>query len=321
MTSSAVAGHAGDEAYLSSLRGMIKTLSATAATTKSPLVPRRRVIAALRRLTRISAHEDGAAQPTSTTQEEGEAGGQPQQPGEDNPAHELEWLVVGKAAAQAYGHVLSAVLDHTIPLGDDMWYWEGVASSYRRAGLYSAQTAPERIWHWSWDVYTRASREVENSGLGGLWDASWGQFYGLVRTAVYERSVADVHRRVVSPLAVVRAEARQKQAALRQMKVLNANALGVLLGEGLSNESMSEDGGLAVAAADGTVSPREGGTRWKISVAKGVALMEAVMRTLRDTDLSEQKFDDSVAAMTQDDPFYDVQFTVGGDASDRKSVV
>ena len=64
----------------------------------------------------------------------------------------------------------------------------------------------------------------------------WSQFYGLVKDAVQERSIANIQRRVVSPLALVRNEGRRKRAALRKIRLINANALGVLLGEGLGNE-------------------------------------------------------------------------------------
>ena len=64
----------------------------------------------------------------------------------------------------------------------------------------------------------------------------WQQFYGLVKDAVQERSIADIQRQVVSPLALVRSEAKRKRDALKRIRLMNANALGLLLGEGLSNE-------------------------------------------------------------------------------------
>lgn len=144
--------------------------------------------------------------------------------------HELEWLLLGKATTQAYGQVLSTILEQTIPLEDDLWYWDDILSTYRFAGLYSIQTSPVRLWKWSKDIY----HDVRSRG-GQLADG-WSQFYGLVKTSVRERSVANIQRRVVSPLALVRNEARKKRAALKKIRLVNANALGVLLGEGLGNE-------------------------------------------------------------------------------------
>lgn len=144
--------------------------------------------------------------------------------------HELEWLLLSKATTQAYGQVLNTILEQTIPLEDDIWYWDDIMSTYRFAGLYSIQTSPLRLWKWSQEIY----RDVKNKG-GHMADG-WTQFYGLVKDAVQERSIANIQRRVISPLAMVRNEGRKKRRALRKIRLVNANALGVLLGEGLGNE-------------------------------------------------------------------------------------
>lgn len=144
--------------------------------------------------------------------------------------YELEWLLLSKATTQAYGQVLNTILEQIIPLEDELWYWDDILSTYHFAGLYSIQTSPIRMWKWSKEIY----HDVRSRG--GQFADGWSQFYGLVKSAVQERSVADIQRRVVSPLALVRNEARRKRAALRKIRMINANALGVLLGEGLGNE-------------------------------------------------------------------------------------
>ena len=144
--------------------------------------------------------------------------------------HELEWLLLGKASVQAYGAVIDAILKGTIPLTEDVWYWDDIISSYRYAGLYSVQTSPLRFWKWSQDIFHTVRLR------GGHISQGWGQFYELVRVAVRERSIENIQRQVVSPLASIRNEARRKRAALLTLRLRNANALGVLLGEGLSNE-------------------------------------------------------------------------------------
>jgi nuclear-control-of-ATPase protein 2 len=150
--------------------------------------------------------------------------------GDASYEHELEWLLLSKATTQAYGQVLNTILEQTIPLEDDIWYWDDVLSSYRFAGLYSIQTSPIRLWNWSQEIY----HDVRSRG-GHLADG-WSQFYALVKDSVQQRSIANIQRRVVSPLALVRNEGRRKRAALRRVRLVNANALGVLLGEGLSND-------------------------------------------------------------------------------------
>ena len=206
---------------INQLQALIKSLSTTSA--KTPLLP----------VNRIRSILEQAELSTSCTtcaryfeqEEEAEA----VEPTDSTYEHELEWLLLSKATTQAYGQVLNTILEQTIPLSDDIWYWDDILGLYRFAGLYSLQTSPLRLWGWTKDVY----HDIRERG--GLADG-WGKFYGLVRDVVHERSIADIQRRVVSPLALVRNEARRKQAALKRIRQINANALGVLLGEGLSNE-------------------------------------------------------------------------------------
>ncbi|KAK4991228.1 Nuclear control of ATPase protein 2 [Elasticomyces elasticus] len=160
---------------------------------------------------------------------------------------ELEWLLVAKATAQVYGLVLTSILDSTIPLADDLWYWDDVLGSRRRTALYSVQTSPLRLYAWTravWSGVRARLRDFRLADLGaegrrttseGL-AQQWGRFYGLVADVVRERNVSEMRRRVVDPIARVRSEVRAKQARLRRARQMGANALGVLLGEGLVNE-------------------------------------------------------------------------------------
>ncbi|PVI01376.1 NCA2-domain-containing protein [Periconia macrospinosa] len=217
--------------------------------------------------------------------------------------HELEWLLLSKATTQAYGSVLSTILEQTIPLEDDIWYWDDIINTYRFAGLYSIQTSPIRLYNWSKDIY----RDVTARG-GRLATDSWREFYGLVREAVKERSVADIRRKVLGPLALVRNEGRKKSLALKRIRMVNANALGVLLGEGLSNESMHEEGFQSPGQYGASVDRRH---RWKSTVAKSIALMDAVLHNVRDSELSVDRFDDAVAATTHEDYYYELHEASG----------
>lgn len=217
---------------------------------------------------------------------------------------ELEWLLVSKATTQVYGHVLHNILGEAVAISDDLWYWDEVTSTQRHTALYSLQTSPIRIWNWShviWaDVKARGGRfDIK----GASHDATdtiterWKQFYGLVRQVVREKSVKEVHKQILSPVTRIRAEVRQKQAALKKVRLRNANALGVLLGEGLANESAHGDG-LA------TPSTQDVHNKWKVSVARNVALMEAVLAKINDMDTPVDKFDSAIAELTDDDPLY-----------------
>ena len=207
----------------------------------------------------------------------------------------MEWLVLGKAAAQTYGHVLHALLDQTLSLNDHIWYWDDILDSPRYASLYSLQTSPLRAWAWSKEVWNR----TDNVALDAI-SRGWNAFYALVDKGRRERLLTNMHRNLLSPIARVRAEAQKKQEHLKQTKELNANALGVLLGEGLSNVSLHAD------ASSGTdISVSEHLRRdWKASVAKSIALMDAVLTGAMETELDVDTFEDRIGNTTSSDPYF-----------------
>jgi nuclear-control-of-ATPase protein 2 len=207
---------------IAQLQALIKSLSTTSSS-KATLVPVHRIKSVL-----DEAQLCTSWQPFAQHDSE-ERFGSPQRT-ETSYEHELEWLLLSKATAQAYGSVLNTILEGALPLEDDIWYWQDIASTYRYAGLYSVQTSPLRLWRWSIDIYADVRRR------GGAIANGWSQFYALVKDAVQERSIADIQRRVVSPLALAQAEGKQKTKALKRIRLRSANALGLLLGEGLSYE-------------------------------------------------------------------------------------
>lgn len=217
---------------------------------------------------------------------------------------ELEWLLVSKATTQVYGLVLKKILDETVALADDIWYWDAVLSSRRQCAIYGIQISPFQFWHWTSNVWDDVKARGGNFSISGAGqDATdslshrWKQFYGLVKQVVEERSVAEVRRHVLSPVTRLRSEIRHKQACLKKVRLRNANALGVLLGEGLANESVHGEG--LGSPGDGN-----GQHRWKASVARNVALMEAVLAKVNDTETPIDKFDAAVGELTEDDPLY-----------------
>jgi nuclear-control-of-ATPase protein 2 len=202
------------------LQTLIKSLSTTTSS-KSSLVPAYRILETLQRA------ELSSSCSTCTqwfAQDAGDDSDEHEPRGDASYEHELEWLLLSKATTQAYGQVLNTILEQTIPLEDDIWYWDDILSTYRFAGLYSIQTSPIRMWKWSQEIY----HDVRSRG--GQMADGWSQFYGLVKDSVRERSIANIQRRVVSPLAMVRNEGKQKRKALKNIRLVNANALGVLLG-------------------------------------------------------------------------------------------
>ena len=217
---------------------------------------------------------------------------------------DLEWMVAAKATVQVYGLVVSGLLTSAEKLGEEIWYWDGVTGTRSALALHYVQVAPLGLWRWGnavWaDVATRAGEEraISVSEAQETAGKRWGEFYGLVRKVVRERSVREVQRTMLGPGRRLRAEVRDKQKCLEKLRARNANAIGVLLGEGLSNESVHGDG-LASPVVDD-----ETRHRWKASVARNVALMEAVLATVNDLGTPVDKFDEAIAELTDDDPLY-----------------
>jgi len=146
--------------------------------------------------------------------------------------HELEWLLLGKATTQTYGLVLETLIHQTVPISDELWYWNDVLSSYRLTGLYSLQTSPLRLYNWSRSVL----REVQQR-RGAVMVEGWGQFYDLVKTVVRDRNVADMQKRVSTPLALIKKEVREKRSHLEQAKMQNASGIGYLLSNAFNDET------------------------------------------------------------------------------------
>jgi len=209
--------------------------------------------------------------------------------------HELEWFVLGKAAAQIYGHVLHTLLDQTLSLNDHTWYWDDIIGSRRYASLYYLQTSPLRIWAWSKEIWNRTDIAALDATSRG-----WNAFYALVDKGRRERLLTNIHRNLLSPIARVRTEAQKKQEHLKQMRELNANALGMLLGEGLSNVSLHAE------ASSGTdISASEHLRRdWKTSVAKGIALLDDVLTGAMEPELDVDTFEDRIGSATSGDPYF-----------------
>ena len=218
---------------------------------------------------------------------------------------ELEWLLVSKATVQIYGHLLSMLLEQTIPLSEDIWYWDEVLGSYAYMGLYTIQTSPLRWWAWLKDIYsdTRGRvgrlREPEGEGIsakgiGTSLTDQWKQFYSLVRESIRERSIVDIQRRVLSPIALCRTEARLKQRRLKRLREMSASGLGVLMDQGLSFDMGDENNELAKVDSENE--------SWKVVVERSVALMSTVLCNVTAIETGVPDFEDTVFASVEDDP-------------------
>ena len=225
---------------------------------------------------------------------------------------ELEWLLVSKATVQTYGVILDTLLDEITPLSNHIWYWEEVLSSPTYSTFYMVQTSPCRVWAWTVDIYDESKARLQRYTQGHLLaknaesketdivqpaglSQKWHQFYAIVRESIRERSLADVQRRIMSPVALARTEARKKQTRLRKLKEMTASSLGVLIDEALMFGGPKSDdvkGDLIMSA----------GQEWKGVVERSVALMDMVLKEVLVLDADTAEFEDKVFVGVDEDP-------------------
>ncbi|KAI0426427.1 ATP synthase regulation protein NCA2 [Xylaria sp. FL1042] len=224
---------------------------------------------------------------------------------------ELEWLLVSKAAVQAYGIIMNVLLDQIVPLSDHIWYWDSVLSSPVSTTLYMVQICPAKLWVWLSEVYEDSKarlRRYAGSGAAHIEsDAAsnaaasstapqWRRFYAIVQSTILEKSLADVQRRMLSPVALCRAEARRKQARLKKLREMTASGLGVLIDEGFAFSGVGADDG----RSDSELSPPNS-QEWKGVVERSVALMDMMLRDVLDLELNTSQMEDKVFAAVAED--------------------
>lgn len=268
----------------STLKAVSRALSTT---NSSPLLKRKRV----KELLAQARHGDTfEATSSSISSQEGD----------------LEWLIVAKAAVQVYGMMMTTLLEQTIPLSEEMWYWDEVLGSYFNTGLYTIQTAPVRLWTQVRDIYGNARGKYRSRS--GLRESSeqasqtisegWRQFYDLVQESIKDRSLTQARTRILSPFALRRTEARRKQKGLKRLREMNAAGLGLLIDEGLSFAVADDD----AIGAKGEGSPKPSPDEWRSTVAKSISLMESILRNVNTLDSGVAGFEEGVFTSVEEDP-------------------
>lgn len=233
--------------------------------------------------------------------------------------NEIEWLLVSKATIQLHGVILNTLLEQIIPLSDDIWYWDDVLSSYSYSSLYTVQTSPLRLWAWTQDIYVASKDRIRAGSFheapGELVDSTrtgltqqWRQFYEIVRDSIQERSFANIQRKVLSPVALCRAEARRKQAQLKKLREITASGLGVLMDEGLQFGPDDDEAEL------------QDHHDLKGVVERSVALMDMVLKEVCTLDISINDFEEKVFAGVEQDPELSVHLE-DSTATDRPAVL
>ena len=270
-------------AHISEIKAAIKMLS-TASSSRILLHPNT-ICATLSLIPRTFAHNSEEFRVDSTQ------------------LQELKWLLVSKEATQINRIILNALLEQTIPLGNEIAYWDHVLGSYRYIGLYTVQTSPVRIWYWANDIYGEAwqrlqkirspDEDAEEARTLSVTDR-WRQFYALVKDSVHDRSLANTQSEVLSPLTLSRLEARSKRNHLKRLREMSASGLGILMDEGMIFDTNEE---APVSTIDSSNSKEE----WRSVVSKSISLMEIVLQKIHTLELGASEFEETVFMNVDDD--------------------
>ncbi|KAJ5770779.1 uncharacterized protein N7511_002830 [Penicillium nucicola] len=176
------------------------------------------------------------------------------------------WIVAAKAAVQASGLVMNILLDQTLELHDEAYYWGSMLGSVWYSSLYTIQTSPRNLFRWSKNTYM-----TQTQGTLSITDR-WIQFYQVAQQSVWKLGGHSIRDHLLAPIRSSRAEMRQKRDLVLAMKDLHTSSLGLLM-----------EGWHSFEADDSTASATyvDLGQQWRDEVYKTVALIEAVCDQIR----------------------------------------
>lgn len=240
---------------------------------------------------------------------------------------ELEWFFLSKAALQVHGLVINKVLDRMTPLDDHLWYWDEILDSYFYSRLYTLQTTPFRWFGWARIVYEtiwlRLERlEQRRLSIARDEDVSphrqgiqpvpaarslrerWQIFHHIVRESIAEKALNQFDRRIMTSIALCRAQVRENQKWLRAMRTILGSGLGMLVEEGFlfsDDKSMDLD-------------------EWKAVTERSVALLEHILDGIMIIDRSERMFEDQIFQSLDEEPETSIDLE-GEERSDRAALL
>lgn len=171
------------------------------------------------------------------------------------------WIVTAKAAIQASGLIMNTLLDQTLQLHDETYYWGEMLGSIWYSGLYTVQKSPVQFCRWTKDAYVAQTGQAAPSIT-----ARWSQFYQIARQSAWRLGGHSIHAHFLSPIRSSRTEMRQKRDELLKMKDLHTSSLGLLM-EGCRIFEANDFTSLNA----GTIN-----TQWCDAVHRAVVLIEAI---------------------------------------------
>ena len=201
-------------------------------------------------------------------------------------ATELEWLFLARCAIDVYGCLLEQLFEQTLPLAQDIFYWDNVLSNPPWRFLFLIQSnpkfrlsseltvaAPHRLFLFTKAAYQTARARLRNPHtlftLGTL-RASFLDRNLFRRIAFPTRLPAPLVAIDASLDSLCRREIETNLRRLRALRELQATGLGVLVSEGV--EFALENG-------------------WKEHVVRWVDIMKSIMEWLLNTDVQSDSIE------------------------------
>jgi nuclear-control-of-ATPase protein 2 len=192
------------------------------------------------------------------------------------------WLVAAKAAVQTSSLLMNTLLDYTLQLHEEIYYWNEVLGSVWYSGLYAAQTSPVRLWHWTKGISPGRNVHDAQASLSRSIAARWARFHQIARQSMRGMSDYPVYLNLSSPIRSCRSEIRQKRDLLLSMKDIHTCSLGLLM-----------EGWHLFQAKDFVTASSTGERKfWQDAVSRTVVLTEAILQQVvsqSNTDAFEQR--------------------------------
>ena len=204
-------------------------------------------------------------------------------------AKELEWLFLARCTVDVYGCLLEQLFQQTLPLAQDIWYWDDVLSqpTWRLLYLIQSPLPPPATRRKTDDVaspyrFLQFGKAAWQNTLAHLRETHTQFSMGTLRASLLDRNL---FRRIAFPTrlpdalgaidssvaSLCRHEIETNLTRLRALRELQAAGLGLLVSEGID-------------FAGG-----RGG--WKEGVVRGVDLMKSTMEWLQNIDVEVESFD------------------------------
>ncbi|KAG0226785.1 Nuclear control of ATPase protein 2 [Actinomortierella wolfii] len=74
----------------------------------------------------------------------------------------LETLFLAKCTVAVYLHLMNSLLNATLPLADEIDYWQGLLESFKWRSMYILQTSPKRMYDMTKNVAIRTRQHIES---------------------------------------------------------------------------------------------------------------------------------------------------------------